>query len=103
MIHVIAVIRTKPSRRTEFLKEFQRIVPAVRAEAGCIEYGPALDIATSIPGLPAVRDDVVTVVEKWENIPALDAHLKAPHMLTYREAVKDMLADVEIRVLAPVT
>jgi quinol monooxygenase YgiN len=101
MIHVIATIRTKTGRRSELLQAFQALVPKVRAEAGCIEYGPAIDVDSGIAGLPAPRGDVVTVVEKWNDVAALKAHLAAPHMLSYREAVKDMLADVEIRVLEP--
>ena len=101
MIHVIATIRTKAGRRQDLLAAFQALVPQVRAEAGCIEYGPAIDVDSRIAGLPAPRGDVVTVVEKWEDVAALKAHLSAPHMLSYRETVKDMLDSVEIRVLQP--
>ena len=101
MIHVIAIISTAPSRREDFLKEFHRLVPLVHAETGCIEYGPAIDVDSGIEGLPAARADVVTILEKWEDVAALKAHLVAPHMLTYREAVKDLVEGVEIRVLDP--
>lgn len=101
MIHVIATIRVAREHLQDFLKEFQLLVPQVRAEDGCIEYGPTRDVQTGIAGLPGAREDVVTVVEKWESVAALDAHLKAPHMLTYREAVKDMVVDVDIRVTEP--
>ncbi len=101
MIHVIATIRVVPGRRSEFLVEFRRIVADVRAEVGCIEYGPTVDVDTGIAGLPEVREDVVTVVEKWESAKALNAHLKSPHMLRYREAVKDLVAAVDIRVTEP--
>ena len=101
MIHVIATIRTKAGRRQDLLNEFRSLVPQVRAEAGCIEYGPATDVNSGIPGLPPPRGDVVTVVEKWHDVAALKAHLAAPHMLSYRERVKDLVADVEIRVLIP--
>jgi quinol monooxygenase YgiN len=101
MIHVIATIRTAPGRRADFLREFHRLIPLVRAEAGCIEYGPAIDLDSGIAGQPTVRDDVVTVIEKWENPPALKTHLAAPHMLSYRDAVKDLVAGIEIRVFQP--
>jgi quinol monooxygenase YgiN len=101
MIHVIATIRIISDRRSEFLAEFHQIVPVVRAEAGCIEYGPTVDVDTGIAGLPEVRKDVVTVVEKWESTKALDAHLKSPHMLRYRDAVKEHVAAIEIRVTEP--
>jgi quinol monooxygenase YgiN len=41
----------------------------------------------------------VTVIEKWESLEALHAHLRAPHMLTYREQVKDMVEDLSLNVL----
>jgi quinol monooxygenase YgiN len=100
MIHVIATIRTAAGRRDDFLTAFEQLVPDVRAEAGCIEYGPTIDLDTAVSNEPA-RDDVVTVIEKWDSIEALLAHLKAPHMLRYRERVKDIIAGVDIRVLEP--
>src|SRR5271166_4697253 len=41
MIHVVAIITAKPGMREAILKEFRANVPAVHAEDGCIEYGPA--------------------------------------------------------------
>jgi quinol monooxygenase YgiN len=51
---------------------------------------------------PPLRDDVVTVVEKWEDIPSLEAHLVAPHMLGYRVKVKDLVRSTQVLVLQPV-
>jgi quinol monooxygenase YgiN len=101
MIHVIATVQIHAGRREAFLKEFHQVVPLVRAEQGCLEYGPTVDVASGVAAQPAVRDDVVVVVEKWESLPALTAHLAAPHMLTYRGKVKDLVAGVELRVLQP--
>jgi quinol monooxygenase YgiN len=101
MIHVIATIQIAAGRRVEFLREFQQLVPLVCAEDGCLEYGPATDLDSGIAIQPAVRGDVVTVIEKWENVAALRAHLAAPHMLSYRETVKELVVGVEIRVLDP--
>jgi quinol monooxygenase YgiN len=101
MIHVIATIETAPGRREDFLTAFHELVPDVRAEQGCVEYGPAVDLATSIADQPAVRDNVVVVIEKWESVEALKKHLEAPHMLRYRRTVKDLVLGVSIRVLEP--
>lgn len=103
MIHVIASIRTVAGRRDDFLAAFRELVPLVRAERGCLEYGPAVDMDAGINGQPAVREDVVTVIEKWETPAALKDHLAAPHMNRYREQVKEIVAGVEIRVLEPVS
>ena len=101
MIHVIATIDTAPGRREDFLTAFHELVPDVRAEPGCVEYGPAVDLATSIGDQPADRENVVTVIEKWESVEALKKHLEAPHMLRYRRTVKDIVLGVSIRVLEP--
>jgi quinol monooxygenase YgiN len=101
MIHVIATIRTVPGRRNDVLKAFRALVPQVRAEAGCIEYGTAIDLEDAIDGQPAVRSDVVTVVEKWQDPAALRKHLAAPHMMQFRDTVRDLVEGVEIRVLDP--
>jgi quinol monooxygenase YgiN len=101
MIHVIATIQVRPGRRDDFLTALRRIVPLVRAESGCVEYGPAVDLATPIAAQAPVRDDVVTVVEKWENLNALEAHLAAPHMADYREQVMEIVSGVQIQILEP--
>ena len=102
MIHVIATIELKPGRRDDFLVEFHRIVQTVREEDGCIEYGPAVDLETSISVQPPVRADVVTVVEKWADLAALEAHLIAPHMLEYRTKVKELVEKATVHILEPV-
>ena len=102
MIHVIATIRTAPGRRDEVIAAFAELIPHVRAETGCIEYGTAVDLQTPISVQAPVSDDVVTVLEKWESVQALQDHLAAPHMLQHREKVKDLVREIEIRVLQPV-
>ena len=101
MIYVIASIEVKPGKRDAFLAEFHRNVPNVRAEKGCLEYGPTVDVKTEIKAQIPLRDNTVTIVEKWESLAALQAHLVAPHMLTYRERVKDLVAGVSLQVLEP--
>ncbi len=101
MIHVIAVITTKPGRRAAVLDAFRANVPAVHAEVGCIEYGPATDT----PGVGSIQtklgDDAFMVIEKWESADALAAHSKSPHMANYAAKVKDLLASRVIHVLSP--
>ena len=101
MIHVIATIEIVAGKREEYLAAFHELVPHVLAEDGCIEYGPTIDIETPIPIQEPLRENTVTVVEKWESIEALVAHLQAPHMQENREKVKDMLAGIKIQILEP--
>ena len=98
MIHVIASVSVKPGRRTEFLDIFKANVANVLEEKGCLEYRPAVDVAAGLD--PQVLDEnLVTVIEKWESLEALRAHLSAPHMLDYREKVSSMVAGVVLKVL----
>ena len=99
MIHVIATIEVVEGKRDAFLEEFRRIIKSVRDEDGCIEYGPAIDVEAEF-ATPA-RPNMVTIIEKWASLPALEAHLRAPHMTTYRERAKALIADVKIQVLKP--
>lgn len=101
MIHVLATIELVPGTQDAFLAEFRRIVPLVHAEAGCLEYRPAVDLPTGIPVQSPVRNDVVTVVEEWQDLASLEAHLAAPHMAEYRTRVKDLVKRVELRILQP--
>ncbi len=102
MIHVIATIQIASGKRDEFLAEFQNLVPLVRAEDGCLEYGPTIDVETNIEAQPELRPDGVTVVEKWESLDHLEAHLIAQHMLDYRQRVKELVQGVAVQVLQPV-
>jgi quinol monooxygenase YgiN len=101
MIHVLAVITAKPGQRDAILREFHANMPAVRAEKGCIEYGPAID-ADGVGGFQAkFGPDTFVVIEKWESLDALKAHAAAPHMATYGAKTKEMIASRTIHVLSP--
>ena len=101
MVVVLATIELHTGKRPSFLDEFHKIVTKVRAEAGCIEYFPAIDTVSGLPVQGPSRDDVVVVIEKWESIPALEAHLIAPHMMEYRPKVKDFVKRVSLQILSP--
>ena len=101
MIYVIATIEVKPGKRDAFLAEFHRNVPNVLAEKGCIEYGPTVDVKTEIKAQIPLREDVVTIVEKWDSLPALAAHAIAPHMQAYRPRVAGYVVSTTLQVLAP--
>ncbi len=101
MIHVIAAIEIAPGRRAEYLEQFRWVVPFVRAEEGCLEYGPTIDRATTIAVQVPPRPDTVIVVEKWTSLEALQAHSASPHMAEYRIRVKDLVKGMSLQVLEP--
>lgn len=101
MIHVLAIITAKPGQREAILREFRANMPAVLAEQGCIEYGPAIDAE----GMGSIQTpfgpDSFVVVEKWESPAALKAHGAAPHMAAYAAKTREMIASRVIHVLSP--
>jgi quinol monooxygenase YgiN len=101
MIHVVAIITARPGQRAAVLREFHANIPAVRAEKGCIEYGPAVD-AEGVGGFQTkFGPDSFVVIEKWESTDALKAHAAAPHMAAYAAKTKEMIQSRVIHVLAP--
>jgi quinol monooxygenase YgiN len=101
MICVIATVELAKGRREEFLAVMRRLVPTVLAEAGCLEYGPMIDVASGIPGQPPLRGDTVTVVEKWQDLAALAAHLATPHMKRFFEDTELLRVGVSLHILQP--
>ncbi|UCE56661.1 MAG: antibiotic biosynthesis monooxygenase [Desulfobacterales bacterium] len=102
MIYVIATIELNEGCKDDFLKIFNSNVPNVRDEEGCVTYVPTVDVDSGMPVQDELRSDVVTVVEAWDSLDALHQHLKAPHMASYRENVKDLVKQVSLQVMQPV-
>jgi quinol monooxygenase YgiN len=99
MIHVIAIITTKPGQRATVLEVFQANVPNVHAEQGCIEYVATVDASPTLKFQTEMGPDTFVVVEKWESPAALEAHLAAPHMAAYSAKTRDLVAHRVIHVL----
>jgi quinol monooxygenase YgiN len=101
MINVVASIRVKAAKLSDYLAILKANMHVVRKEKGCIEYVPTIDLDAKLP--PQVLDkNCVTLLEKWESMDAIHAHLGAPHMLAYREKAKDMVESVTFKVLQEV-
>ena len=98
MINVIASIHIKEGRLSEFVEIFKSNIPNVLEEKGCIEYVPTIDVPTGLPS-QELNNNVVTIIEKWDSLEDLQAHLSAPHMLAYKEKVKDLVDKVSLKVL----
>jgi quinol monooxygenase YgiN len=100
MIAVIATIETIPGGRDRLRAIFEDLVPQVLAEKGCLEYGPYIDLETGLTGAPP-RENVVVMIEKWESVEALEAHLKTPHMLAFRRDTEPLRLNLKLQILAP--
>ena len=98
MICVIATIKAKAGQRNALLVCIEDNLSNVHAEIGCLEYQPMVDTESSL-GAQQLDENIVTMVEKWETMSNLNAHAVAPHMLEYREKVKDIVESVSLKVL----
>ena len=98
MIHVLASLQIKEGHVAQFIEIFKANVPNVLKERGCIAYAPAIDVATGLSA-QALDPKLVTIVEQWNSLDDLRAHLAAPHMLAYNEQVKDIVVGKSLKVL----
>jgi quinol monooxygenase YgiN len=102
MIYVVATIELAEGNRDQFVALQRKLLPLVRAEAGCIEYVPTVDVAITDPPKPPLRANCVVVQEKWESLAALRAHAAAPHMKDFRGQTKGLVLNVKVEVFQPV-
>lgn len=98
----MAVITVKPGTRADVLVAFNNNVPNVLNEDGCIEYSATIDTVNAGPFQTSFGNDTFVVVEKWQSLDHLKAHIATPHMVAYAATVKDWLADRVIHVMNPV-
>ena len=102
MLYVIATIEVVNGKRDEYLREIRKVIPRVRAEKGCIEYVPVVDLPAQFSAQDPVQSNRVTIIEKWETLEALKTHMEAPHMKEYRENAKKFIVSVKVQVFSPV-
>ena len=98
MINVIASLTIKEGHLDEFIEIFKANVPHVLAEKGCIEYMPTVDLPTGLPP-QELNGRGVTILEKWDSLEDLKAHITAPHMRAYQKQVKGMVEGMSLKVL----
>ena len=91
MIYVIASIEVKEGAKEEFLKIFKANVPAVKAESGCIMYQPTVDFDSGMDAQKHIPD----------NVECLKKHLASPHMLKYKEDVKNLVKGTTLNIVEP--
>lgn len=101
MINVIASIQIKEGHLSEFIDIFKSNIPMVLEEKGCIEYVPTVDVSTGLPP-QELNKNFVTIIEKWESVGDLMAHLSAPHMLAYRDKTNNLVEKMSVKVLGEV-
>lgn len=102
MIQVVTTVELLPDCLDDFLVILNETVPRVKSESGCVAYEPMVDADAGLPTQGQLRQNTVTLIEAWVDMDALHAHLKAPHMSSFREAAQRYVQDVSHQVLRPV-
>ena len=77
-IIVAGEIKVAPEAVQDMVPILTPFVAATRAEAGCIAYGFYEDVTE--PG-------TFRLYEEWADEAALDAHMAAPHMAEFQNAI----------------
>ncbi|NIF49457.1 antibiotic biosynthesis monooxygenase [Enterobacter sp. Ap-1006] len=100
MLTVIAEIRTRPGshHRQAVIAAFEKIIPTVLKEEGCHGYAPLVDHNAQV-AFQTTAPDSIFMLEKWESVAHLEAHLETVHMKEHSARVKDDVLEVHIRIL----
>lgn len=102
MIYVMAAITANDGQREELVEAFRAILPAVRAKAGCLEYGLSIHLESGLEGQAPYDENVVTIVEKWVDLDALKAHINDHQYQDWFEQVWPLMADASMQILTAI-
>ena len=100
MLTIVAEIRAYPNglHKDKIIQAFKKITPTVLQEQGCYGYQLLVDAHVDV-SYQSKDSDLIVMLEKWESIEHLNAHLQTAHMQAYQLEVKEHVADVKIRIL----
>lgn len=80
MILVVGTIKVAPGGLDKVREGMEAVLGATRLEDGCIRYAYARDV---------LDPDLMHISELWRDADALKAHGGAPHMDTWRSAMRE--------------
>ena len=78
MIYVVARAEIAQDKFQDYLEKLRELVPAVRAEDGCIGYEPCADLNGD--------GCFVTIIEMWESEAHWRKHMTTSHMAEFKAA-----------------
>ena len=88
--------------KADYIAQTKTILDTVRREDGCIEYRLLGDCETDWEKPQRFGERTLWMLEKWESIEALKAHLATPHMKAFGPKVRPMRSASTFHVLEDV-
>ena len=88
--------------RAEYIAKTRAIIDTVRAEKGCCEYRLLGDAVTDWEKPQRFGERTLWMLEKWESIESLKAHLETPHMKAFGPKVRPFRSASTFHVLEDV-
>lgn len=99
MIYIVSEVTTAPGARDQVLTLFQDLVPQVLAEDGCIEYLATCDAEDAPRFRKANGADRYLVLERWTDMAAFRAHVKAAHMAGFAALTSGLIVERAVSIL----
>lgn len=90
---IIANVYAKPDKIDLVKDELKKLIPVTRAEKGCLQYDLQQDNE---------RPEYFLVYEVWESRELWQAHMNAPHLSAYIDAIEGAVAEFTIREMSPI-
>ena len=102
-VYVLCRFDLKPDADvSDYVSRTLSVVPAVLAENGCQMYTLLKDADTDWEKPMRFGERTLWMIEKWDSIEALKAHLDAPHMKAFGPTVRPMRSSGTFHVLQEV-
>ena len=102
-VYVLCRFDLKPDTDTaDYTGRTLAIVPTVRAEDGCRMYTLLKDAETDWDKPMRFGERTMWMLEKWDSVDALKAHLDTPHMKAFGPTVRPMRTASTFHVLESV-
>ena len=103
-VYVLCRFDLKPDASiADYTDKTLAVVPTVRAEDGCRMYTLLRDAATDWDRPMRFGERTMWMLEKWDSVDALKAHLETPHMKAFGPSVRPMRTASTFHVLESVS
>ncbi len=89
MIIIIARAEFDPERLAEIEPALDAMMRATWEESGCLSYSMAIENRA---------EGICTIVERWKDEAALNAHFHTPHMAAFQAAILGAVRSIDAKV-----